>query len=290
MKLKKTLAFLLTIAIVLPLSVTGTYAAYERITTADALLALQSSAGLVELTEEQKIRYGVSGDRATTAEALRVLKIAAGIIHVVTRIDIDLTRTTYEKGASVSFNVNVYPDYAEDTSYTVKTSDEDIIIINDDGSFTCIAHGTAEIIVTSVNGVSRTREITVYDMDVLAAEVVSLTNIERVNNGLPALQSDNLNLNAAAMKRAEELLQSYTHNRPDGRSFSTVFNDFNVTWRRRSGENIYEGPRSPSAAVSGWMNSPGHRRNILQSDFESIGVGVAMNDNGRLFWVQLFIG
>jgi hypothetical protein len=78
MKLKKTLAVLIMVAIFMPLLSTGIYAS-ERFTAADALTVLQASAGLVELTAEQRTRYGISGDRATAADALRVLRISAGI-------------------------------------------------------------------------------------------------------------------------------------------------------------------------------------------------------------------
>lgn len=189
-----------------------------------------------------------------------------------------------------SFSVTVLPENAEDKSYTITSSDENVVSVNQDGSFSCIAHGTATISVTASNGVTSTRDITVYDMHILAAEVVRLTNTERTNNGLYSLSGNSTNLNTAAMIRANELIQLYSHDRPDGRGTFTVFDETGVTWQKRAGENCAEGQRTPQTVVESWMNSPGHKSNILNTDFAYIGVGVAMNNNGRLYWVQLFHG
>jgi hypothetical protein len=81
MKLKKLMAILLTAAMVLPLLTMGVYASNNTsFTTQDALIALQASAGLVELTEEQRARYGIRNDnRVSVADALRLLRISAGL-------------------------------------------------------------------------------------------------------------------------------------------------------------------------------------------------------------------
>jgi uncharacterized protein YkwD len=123
-----------------------------------------------------------------------------------------------------------------------------------------------------------------------ANEVVRLVNIERQKAGLPALSSSNTALNSAAMKRAEEIRIDYRsdHSRPDGRAWSTVFAEFNITYRN-AGENIAQGQRTAQEVVNAWMNSPGHRANILNSNFTEIGVGVVRDSNGRASWVQLFI-
>ncbi len=62
------------------------------------------------------------------------------------------------------------------------------------------------------------------------------------------------------------------------------------TTRAEVGENIAKGYPSPEAVMKAWMNSPGHRRNILNCDFEALGVGVIRGSNGRLFWTQDFGG
>ena len=113
----------------------------------------------------------------------------------------------------------------------------------------------------------------------LASEVVALVNAERASAGLPALRV-NSELTRAACVRAQELVRLFSHTRPDGTSWSTVSSGAH-------GENIAMGYRSASAVMTGWMNSQGHRENILRSRFGSIGV-CAYTYGGTTYWVQLF--
>ncbi len=91
----------------------------------------------------------------------------------------------------------------------------------------------------------------------------------------------------AANVRAKEIKQQFSHTRPDGRSFDTVLTENGVSFRG-SGENIAYGQRSPEAVMEGWMNSAGHRANILNANFKNIGVGYYQDTNGVNHWVQLF--
>ena len=111
-------------------------------------------------------------------------------------------------------------------------------------------------------------------------------NIERSKAGLSAL-STNSTLTAAEDKRAQETKQSFSHTRPNGSSFSTVLKEFNISYRT-AGENIAYGQRTPQEVVTGWMNSPGHRANILNANFGKIGIGVYQASNGTIYWTQLF--
>lgn len=114
-------------------------------------------------------------------------------------------------------------------------------------------------------------------------EVIRLTNEERKKEGLPALGTMT-KLDKAARIRADELKEKYSHDRPDGTSCFTVLDDVNINGYSAVGENIALGQRSPEQVVEAWMNSEGHRRNIMNEDFEKIGVGFASNFG----WVQLF--
>ena len=120
------------------------------------------------------------------------------------------------------------------------------------------------------------------------AEVLRLVNIERDKAGLNRL-STNSALNNAATLRAKELQQSFSHTRPDGQSPFTVLKEFNITFYT-AGENIAMNYQSPQAVVDGWMNSPGHRENILNGSFNQLGVGVFRTDQTPYQWVQLFVG
>ena len=119
-----------------------------------------------------------------------------------------------------------------------------------------------------------------------AEQVVKLVNEERAKVGAGALTLDK-EIEAAALIRAKEIEISFSHSRPDGRNFSTALTDAGITFRS-SGENIAWGQRSPEDVVKAWMNSEGHRANILNTNFTKIGVGYYQNGAGRNYWTQLF--
>ena len=127
------------------------------------------------------------------------------------------------------------------------------------------------------------------DLTLYTVEVVKLVNQERAKEGLPELMMFP-RLSKAANIRVDEITEKFsrTHERPDGRSSSTIITDLNIRWNAY-GENIAYGYRSPQEVVRGWMNSDGHRKNILNSNFKYIGVGVT-EKNGVLYWTQEFLG
>lgn len=119
-----------------------------------------------------------------------------------------------------------------------------------------------------------------------AEQVAALVNEERAKAGLPALEV-NAEITEAANVRAKEIKQSFSHTRPDGSSFSSALKEQGVSYRG-SGENIAWGQKSPEQVMNGWMNSEGHRANILNKNFKNIGVGYYQDANGVNYWVQLF--
>lgn len=119
-----------------------------------------------------------------------------------------------------------------------------------------------------------------------AEQVVELVNVEREKAGLQALTLDK-QIESAALVRAKEIETSFSHTRPDGRNFSSVLTDNGISFRG-SGENIAWGQKTPEEVVTAWMNSEGHRANILNSKYTKIGVGYYENSAGRDFWTQLF--
>lgn len=118
------------------------------------------------------------------------------------------------------------------------------------------------------------------------AQVVSLVNQERAKAGLSPLTVDS-SVAAAASARAREIETSFSHTRPDGSSFSTALTQSGVSYRG-AGENIAYGQKTPQDVMNSWMNSQGHRANILNKDFTTIGVGYHQNSNGTGYWAQLF--
>ena len=118
-----------------------------------------------------------------------------------------------------------------------------------------------------------------------AYEVLKLVNEERSKAGVkPALKMD-ASLLDTAMMRSGEIVLLFSHTRPDGSSCFSAFKDDSTS----SGENIAAGYQTPAAVVEGWMNSEGHRANILNPNFTTIGIGCVKHDSlYQIYWTQCF--
>ncbi len=121
------------------------------------------------------------------------------------------------------------------------------------------------------------------------AEVVRLTNIERKKNGLPALTT-NWQLSRVARYKSQDMINKnyFAHNSPTYGSPFTMMQNFGLKFSS-AGENIAYGQKTPQEVVTAWMNSPGHRANILSPSYTQIGVGAAKKSDGTLYWTQHFI-
>ena len=245
---------------------------------------------IVTVSNEGSVYAVGAGTATVTCTASNGIQTTCEITVIVpvTSISVESDRNRFKIGETAGFKVTVYPEDATDKSYTISISGSGGSL-SENNAVLCSSSGTTTITATASNGVSGKRDIEIFDMNELAAEVVRLTNIERANQGLSALSGSNSLLNSAAMTRAVEIITNYSHTRPNGSSCFTVFDDVGLSYGA-AGENIYSTPASPQAEVSGWMNSEGHKSNILNSNYKSIGVGVAMDSNGTLHWVQMFIG
>ncbi|RDW20355.1 sporulation protein [Oceanobacillus arenosus] len=118
-------------------------------------------------------------------------------------------------------------------------------------------------------------------------EVVELTNQERAKQGLSALKIDT-ELSKVAREKSNDMATNgyFDHNSPTYGSPFDMMKSFGITYRT-AGENIALGQRTPAEVVEGWMNSEGHRANILNGEYTHIGVGYVENGN---YWTQQFIG
>jgi len=131
------------------------------------------------------------------------------------------------------------------------------------------------------------------DLKDFADEIFRLTNVERVKAGLPKLERFTL-LDNAAQCRAVECAtnQTLSHTRPDGREFKTVLEDFGLikqcSWWS---ENVGACSVKPTAqfAVDQWMNSQGHKENLLRDKHTHVGIGVAVGKNGWYYYTQAYI-
>lgn len=131
-------------------------------------------------------------------------------------------------------------------------------------------------------GGSETDGLSAYE-----AQVVSLVNAERAAAGLSPL-AVNIEATKAARIRCQEQTVSFSHTRPSGARFSSVLDELGISYLG-AGENIAYGQRSADEVMKDWMNSPGHRANILREEYTEIGVGCFQDTTGILYWTQLFL-
>lgn len=117
-------------------------------------------------------------------------------------------------------------------------------------------------------------------------EVLKLVNKERAKAGIKPLKADPT-LEKAAAIRAKELTKVFDHVRPNGSICFTVLDDVGASYYVAA-ENIAAGQKNPNYVMDAWMNSPGHRSNILNGSFGKIGVGYYKTPSGSPMWVQLF--
>ncbi|MEH7442838.1 CAP domain-containing protein [Bacillus sp. JJ1122] len=125
------------------------------------------------------------------------------------------------------------------------------------------------------------------EISAFESRVIDLTNEQRRKNGLQNLQPDTALSNVAQKKSDDMQAKNYfSHTSPTYGSPFDMMRDFGVSYSS-AGENIAMGQPSAEEVVNAWMNSEGHRKNILSPNFTHIGVGHTGNGN---YWTQMFIG
>jgi len=131
--------------------------------------------------------------------------------------------------------------------------------------------------------------IPTIEQNVLSFEeqVINLTNQKRAENGLAPLKA-NWELSRVARYKSQDMYDNkyFSHTSPVYGGPDKMIRNFGISYRAM-GENIAMGYATPAQVVNAWMNSPGHRANILNASFTEIGVGYVANGN---YWTQMFIG
>lgn len=119
------------------------------------------------------------------------------------------------------------------------------------------------------------------------SEVVRLVNDKRSQNGLKPLAA-NWELSRVARYKSQDMVDKkyFSHTSPTYGSPFDMMRSFGISYRT-AGENIAYGQKTPAEVVDAWMNSSGHRANILNASYTQIGVGYVSNGN---YWTQMFIG
>lgn len=186
------------------------------------------------------------------------------------------------------FSVNTF---AQSQTYTVKSGDTMWKIASK------YQVGTSEIIaanpqIKNPDLIYPGQKLTIPDLDAVKSlenEVIRLVNVERAKAGLQQL-TQNWQLSRVARYKSQDMIDKgyFAHNSPTYGSPFKMMESFGLRYSA-AGENIAMGQQSPSQVMNAWMNSPGHRSNILSPSFTQIGVGLAKDKNGRMYWTQMFI-
>jgi uncharacterized YkwD family protein/spore coat assembly protein SafA len=134
----------------------------------------------------------------------------------------------------------------------------------------------------SIPGVGQTAQSYTY-------EVVKLVNAERGKAGLQPLR-ENWELSRVARYKSQDMIDKnyFSHTSPTYGSPFQMMKDFGISYQA-AGENIAAGQRTPAEVVEAWMNSEGHRKNILSPTYTEIGIGYVKGGSYGHYWTQMFI-
>lgn len=129
----------------------------------------------------------------------------------------------------------------------------------------------------------------IADIKTIENEVVRLVNVQRSQAGLQTL-TQNWQLSRVARYKSQDFIDKnyFSHTSPTYGSPFTMMQNFGISFTA-AGENIASGQQSAAEVMNAWMNSPGHRANILSPVYTQIGVGLAKDSSGKCYWTQMFI-
>ncbi|PTY41340.1 CAP domain-containing protein [Brachyspira hampsonii] len=212
----------------------------------------------------------------------RAREIAEGIKKSTALQDNDIQFASYSEGSIIA-------DMTAEQVFNQMLKPQRNLILNN--KFTHAAASVYEnggkkywvmIYVSSRNGDIIKKELNIQKE---RERVTELCNEARKQNNVSVSLVLDSKLSEAAQKRAEELKTLFSHTRPNKTAFSTILKEYNITYKT-AGENIANGQADADDVMKSWLNSKGHRANILQKNFGKIGVGV-FEYNNRLYWVQV---
>lgn len=168
-----------------------------------------------------------------------------------------------------------------------KSSKKSVATVSSKGKVKAKKAGKA--VITATVGKKKLKcKVTVKSKTADAQQVVALVNKERKAQGLDALTMD-ANMQKAAKARAKEIVQKFSHERPNGKKCFTILKSYNVSYTRVA-ENIAAGQKSAQEVMNSWMHSSGHKQNILNKSYSRIGVAMYKVPNSMYiyYWVQIF--
>lgn len=178
---------------------------------------------------------------------------------------------------------------AGDVTFSVTKAKQAAISVDEAGRITPLKPGKATLTIKAKSGAGSAKcEVRVLSDQDAAKEVLGLVNEARKKAKLKPLKLDEKLCKAAAV-RAAELEELCSHTRPDGRPAFTAFDEQKLNYSYKA-ENIAAGQTTPEQVTNNWLNSQGHRENILYPKFTHMGLGIIKTQSGRICWAQLFGG
>ena len=157
--------------------------------------------------------------------------------------------------------------------------------VNHDGAW--IVDGVVQTrMVIDLDSENRAQQLPSGFQDSYARQVFDMVNAERTKAGKTPLAWAE-DIGEIAEIRVEELSQQYSHIRPDGQNFLSVWDEHNIPYMYY-GENIAMGQDNPEEVMGTWMNSEPHQNNILDEDYTHMAAGSYYKD-GQFYWIQLFV-
>lgn len=180
--------------------------------------------------------------------------------------------------------------HAQPTTYTVVPGDSMWkIAVKYEVGLSEIISANPQITNTSMIYPGQVLKIPNLDVKTTENRVIELVNVQRAKVGLQPIKA-NWQVSRVARYKSQDMINKgyFSHTSPTYGSPFTMMESFGIKFSA-AGENIAMGQTTPEAVMNGWMNSPGHRSNILNPTYTELGVGLAKDSSGRCYWTQMFI-
>ena len=240
----------------------------KKVSMVDAVLIMRNTLGLNDLSADAAVQADVDGDGSVTIkDSIYVLQYMCGILDTFPVEEGPAQKPTEAPTAEPTERPTQKPTEAPTAEPTERPTQRP-------------TEAPAELPTNSCNSI--------YDADTekdcytLSYKVFEIVNQERIKAGVKPLKFNN-DMYKAAMVRAKECDESFSHDRPNGTSCFTALKEAGVKYFS-AGENIAMGYRTPADVMKGWMDSEGHRNNILDPDFTDFACGVYKSG----YWSQFF--
>ena len=256
----------------------------KKVSMVDAVLIMRNTLGLNDLSADAAVRADVDGDGSVTIkDSINVLRYICGILDTFPVEEGPAQKPTEAPTAAPTEKPAQRPTEAPTAAPTEKPTQKSTEVPTAAPTEKPTQKPTeapAELPTNSCNSI--------YDADTekdcytLSYKVFEIVNQERIKAGVKPLKFNN-DMYKAAMVRAKECDESFSHDRPNGTSCFTALKEAGVKYLS-AGENIAMGYRTPADVMKGWMDSEGHRNNILNPNFTDFACGVYKSG----YWSQFF--